>query len=105
MCVCVCACVCVCSDEWTEFIENVYTVTGGYSQQVCKIPKRLIANYAGIAKFKTACQKIQYQRKNLLITYVFLPLIFLPMTKKLPCPLMPARLIYRSSLGKIHNCF
>ena len=52
-----------------EFIENCDTVTCENSQQACKIPKRPIANYAGIAKFKTACQKIQYQRKNLLITY------------------------------------
>ena len=95
--------------ERTVFIKICYTVTGGYSQQISKLPKRLIANNAGIAKFKTACQKIQYQMKNMLLVYfslcsmwppfhlrlnlgvsskqkcfyVFLSLIIPPMTKKL----------------------
>ena len=102
-------------------------VTLRYPQQVCKIPKRSIAYYAGIAKFKTACQKIQYQRKNLLITYFSLCSMRSPSSsttkrrcfcqtemflhisptdissndKKISSPLMPARLMYISSLVKL----
>ena len=116
------------SDGWTGCIENCYTVTLGYRQQVCKIPKRSIANSAGRAKFKTACQKIQYQRKNRLITYFSLCSMWSPSSsttkrrrfceaemflrisptdissndkKKLSSPLMPARLIYISFLVKL----
>ena len=47
--------------ELKEFIGNCDTVTCENSQQACKIPKRSVVYYASIAKFKTECQKIQYQ--------------------------------------------